>query len=129
MRGKQRNLNQRYQFAVAMALGQRVSVWAKQNGVPRTTCYDWRKTHEYKVTVADVRRRTLDRAVGHFVCNLTKAADRIVNLATAADSESVQLHAARAVLKDLMAVREHVDLEERIVQIESQLQGANTHVP
>jgi transposase-like protein len=129
MRGKQRNLNQRHQFAVAMALGQKVSVWAKKNGVPRQTCYDWRKTQEYKVTVEDVQRRTLNRAVGQFVRNLSPAVGRIVHLMTAAESESVQLHAARAVLKDLMAVREHVDLEERIVEIESRLQGANTHVP
>ena len=58
------NQNQRDQFAVAMALGQRVSVWAKKNEVPRRTCYDWRKTQEYKVTVRDIRRRTIDRAVG-----------------------------------------------------------------
>jgi hypothetical protein len=31
MRGKQRNLNQRHQLAVAMASGQRVSDWAKKN--------------------------------------------------------------------------------------------------
>jgi hypothetical protein len=34
MRGKQRNVNQQHQFAVAMALGEKVSVWAKKNGVP-----------------------------------------------------------------------------------------------
>jgi len=46
-----------------------------------------------------------------------------------ARSESVQLQAARAVLKELMAVREHVDLEERMVEIERQLPGAKTDVP
>jgi len=39
-----RNQNQRDQFAVAMALGQRASVWAKQNGVPRRTRSEWSKT-------------------------------------------------------------------------------------
>ncbi len=45
MPDEKRNQNQRDQFAVAMAMGQRVSAWAKQNGVPRRTCYAWRKTH------------------------------------------------------------------------------------
>jgi hypothetical protein len=129
MPGKQRDLNQRHQFAVAMAMGQSLSGWAKQNGVPRRTCYDWRKTEEYKVTVEDARRRTVDRAVGQFVRNLTKAVDPMLNVMRVAESESVQLHAARAVVEHLMKVRQHGDLEERMVQIESQLEGANTHVP
>jgi len=118
MPDEQRNSNQRDQFAVAMAMGQKVSVWAKKNGVPRRTCYDWRKTKEYKVTVQDVRRRTLDRAAGQLSRTLTKAVHRIAELATAAKSESVQLQAARAVLKELMTVRKHVDLEEQMVDIE-----------
>jgi hypothetical protein len=50
-------------------------------------------------------------------------------LMTSAESESVQLHAARAVLKDLLTVRAQVNFEERIVKIESRLQGGSTRVP
>jgi len=38
MPDEQQNPDQQYQFAVAMATGQRVSVWAKKNGFPRRTC-------------------------------------------------------------------------------------------
>jgi len=86
----------RDQFAVAMAMGQKISVWAKKNGVPIRTYYDWRQTPEYKVTVRDVRRRAFDRAVGHFARNVTKAADRIALLATAADSQSSCKRPARS---------------------------------
>jgi len=91
--------------------------------------FTWRKTKEYKVTVQEVRRRTLDRPVGHFARNLTKAADRIALLATEAGSESVQLQAARAVLKEFMEVREHVDLEEQMVDIERRLDERDAKVP
>jgi len=129
MPDEHRNPEQRHQFAVAMALGERVSVWAKKNGVPRRTCYDWRKTQEYKVTVREVRRHALDRAVGQFVRNLTKAVGRIALLATEAESESVQLQAARAVLRESIKVREHVDLEEQMEDIERRLDERDAKVP
>ncbi|MFI5456397.1 MAG: hypothetical protein ACHRXM_13190 [Isosphaerales bacterium] len=121
--------DQQYQFAVAMATGQRASVWAKKNGVCERTCYNWRKTKEYRLTVQEVRRRTLDRAVGHFARKLTKAADRIALLATEAQSESVQLQAARAMFKEFTAGREHVDLEEQMVDIERRLDERDAKVP
>jgi len=111
-----------------MALGQKVSVWAKKNGVPRRTCYDWTKTPEYKATVREVRRRALDRAVGQFVRNLTKAVGRIALLATEAESESVQLQASRAVLRESIKVREHVDLEEQMLDIERRLDERDAKV-
>jgi len=129
MSDEQPNPNQQYQFAVAMAIGQRVSVWAKKNGVPRRTCYHWRKTKEYRLTVQEVRRRALDRAAGHFARNLIKAADEISGLATAAKSESVRLQAARAVLKEFNAAREHVDLQEQMVDVERRLDERDANVP
>jgi hypothetical protein len=124
-----RNPNQRAQFAVAMALGQRVSFWAKQNGVPRRTCYTWRKTQEFKASVQEIRRRTVDRAVGQLTRNLTRAVGRIALLATEAKSECIQLHAARAVLREFIATREHFDYEERMTEIERRFQAVNNNVP
>ena len=126
---QRRNQNQRYQFAVAMALGQRLSVWAKQNGVPRRTCYKWRETPEYEATVQDVRRRAVDRAIGQFSRNLTKAVGRIAQLATEADSQSVQLQAARAVLRESIKFREHFDLEEEMTEIERRLDERDAGLP
>jgi len=125
----QPNPDQQYEFAVAMATGQRVSVWAKKNGVPIRTCYNWTKTKEYRFTVQELRRRALDRAAGRFARSLTKAADRIALLATEADSQTLQFQASRAVLKDFMAVREHGDLEEQMVDVERRLDERDAKVP
>ena len=120
------NTTQRHQFALAMALGQRVAVWARKNEVPLSTCYAWRKTQEYKETVEEVRRSTLDGAVGHLVSNLNKATRRIVVLASAAQSESVQLQASRAVVRDLMKLREFGDLEDRMKEVECMVEKRKT---
>jgi len=121
MSDEQQNPDQQYQFAVAMAAGQRVSAWANKNGVPRRTCYNWTKTKVYKLTVEEIRRRTLARAVGRIARNLTKAADRIALLATEAHSESVQLQAARAILKEFTVIREHGELAEQLVGVQRRL--------
>jgi len=123
------SIDQREKFAVAMALGQKVSVWANRNGIPRRTCYNWRKTKEYKVTVQDVRRRAYERAIGQFVRNLTGAVGKIALLAKEAKSESIQLQAARAVLRESIKVREHYDLEEMATDIERRLDERDGKVP
>jgi hypothetical protein len=51
------------------------------------------------------------------------AADQIAELATDADSQSVQLAALRAIFSNMMAVSEFAALEERMTQIEEQLRG------
>jgi len=119
----------RDQFAVAMAMGQKISVWAKKNGVPIRTCYNWAQTPEHKAAVRELRRRAFDRAVGHFARHVTKAADRIALLATAADSQSVQLQAARVLLRESLKVRDHVDLEEQMEDIERRLDARDGKVP
>ena len=87
------------------------------------------KNPEYKAAVREFRRRAFDRAVGHFARNLTKAADRIALLATEADSQSVQLQAARVVLRESLNVREHVDLEEQMEDIQRRLDERDAKVP
>jgi hypothetical protein len=104
-----------------MALGQRVAVWAAENGVPRRTCYDWRKTDEYKRTVEDIRRRSLERAMGHLVRNLAEATTKIVHLAAEGESQTLQLQAFRMVLREFMHVRERIEWDYRMTDIERRL--------
>jgi len=128
MPDEQPNPDQQYQFAVAMATGQKLSVWAQKNGVPVRTCYDWTKTKEYKLAVQQVRRCARDRAVGRLARNHTKAFDRITRLAKTAKNESVRLQAARAALMGFMAVRERVDNKEQMTDIERRLDERDAKV-
>jgi hypothetical protein len=116
-----RTAEQRDQFAVAMALGERVSVWAKKHGVPKRTCYEWRTTKEYKLKGEEARRRCLERALGRLARNLTAASDRIIALLSTAESHAVQLQASRSVLKEFMTVRQHMSYDERMLEIERRL--------
>jgi len=116
-------------FAVAMAIGQSVSAWARKNGVPRQTCHEWQETQEHKTRVQAIRRRAIDRASGQLAHDFTQAAGRLGRLARKGKTEYVQVQAARAVLKELIVVRKHADLEDRMCAIESDLRDHGCDIP
>ena len=71
--------------------------------------------------VLTCRRRILDRAVGRMARGATKAAEVILEVAENAESESVRLRAARAILSDMIAVTRFSDVEARMHEFEEKL--------
>jgi hypothetical protein len=112
------NGDQKAALALAIAKGETVKAWALAHDVPERTAYTWARSPEVKKQVRRIRRRAIDRAIGRLSRGAFAAADRIARLAKAAESESVQLQAARAVLADLMQVANYADLEDRITELE-----------
>jgi hypothetical protein len=108
-------------LALAMARGESIASWARQNDVPLRTATRWAKDPKVRSFVEAWRRRALSRAIGRMANQAVKAADGITSLAKAAASESVQLRAWRALLADQMAVAKFSDLEQRMQEIEEQL--------
>jgi hypothetical protein len=107
---KRNNQNQKSGLALAMAAGETVAAWARENQVPVRTARTWSNSPEVRKLVQRIRRRVIDRAVGRLSKNATAAADEIVRLAKKAASEAVRLNAARAVLAELMAVSNYATL-------------------
>jgi hypothetical protein len=105
-------------LALAIAQGESIAVWARKNGVPRSSAFRWAKDPKVTRAIEAWRRRSLNRAIGRMVCLATKAVDGIARLAKRAESESVQLRAWRALLADQMAVAKFSSLEQRIVELE-----------
>jgi hypothetical protein len=113
--------SQRDQLALAVASGQTIHAWAKANGVSSRTCYGWAKKPGFREQVESHRRQIIDRAIGRMVRRLTKAVDQVAKLAESATSEAVRLSASRSIVHDLLAVREQVELSERVARIEQYL--------
>jgi hypothetical protein len=108
-------------LAHAIARGEAIIAWARENGVRERTAYRWAADPEVRREAEAERRRALDRAIGRLAGLAMEAADGIAKLAQDAQSESVQLRAWRAILTDQMAVARFSDLEQRMVEIEEQL--------
>ncbi len=51
-------------LAVAIAEGESVAVWARENGVHRGTAFRWAREPSVRRAVEACRRRTLDQAIG-----------------------------------------------------------------
>ena len=96
--------HQKIHLALAIAEGESISAWARQNGVSERTAFYWAKDPKVRREAEACRRRVVNQAVGRLTGMTTKAADGIANLAREADSESVQLRAWRAILADMMSV-------------------------
>jgi hypothetical protein len=126
---EERPRSRKTELALAIANGTSITVWARGNEVPKRTAYTWAREPKVRAAVESYRRRAVDRAIGRMARRVTWATDGIAKLAKGAGSESVKLTALRAILSDMMAVSQFAGLEQRITEIEEQLdeQTANTN--
>lgn len=117
-------------LALAIAGGQTVRAWARAQvpEVPRRTAYSWSRRPEVIDLVRRIRRRAIDRAIGHLTRSATKAARKLAELIDD-PSHPLQLQAARAVLADLMAVADHHDFEDRLAALERRAAAATEPAP
>jgi hypothetical protein len=112
-------------LAMAVAQGKSVAEWARQNGVPTRTAQRWAAEPDVRRQVEDWRRRILDRALGFMAGRSMWAVRGIAKLGEAAESESVQLRARRAILQDQMAVSKFSNFEYRMAELEEQVRVRN----
>jgi hypothetical protein len=114
-------------LAAAVAEGESIAEWARENGVPVRTAQRWAQDRNVRREVDACRRRALNQAVGRLTGMAMNAVDGIAHLAKEADSESVQLRAWRGVLADLMSVSKFSVLEYRMTEIEEELDKRTGH--
>jgi hypothetical protein len=105
-------------LAIAIAQGKSISLWARENEVPRRTAFRWANNPDVRRQVEDWRRRSLDRVIGSMAGHSLRAVKALIKLSETAESESVQLRALRAVLADQMAIAKQANLEYRVSQLE-----------
>jgi hypothetical protein len=118
---KRNNQTKKSKLVLALAEGCTVREWAEENGVRPRTAYTWAQSPDVVKEVERIRREVLDCAVGRLCHNAAVAADAIAKLAKEAESESVKLSAARAVLADLMSVSDYATLEKRLSEVERRM--------
>ena len=113
--------NLKANLALALVGGTRAADWAKANGVSERTVCRWSRSPEVREQVDAIRREFVDRAINRYCEKATAAADQVIKLAEEANSESVRLHASRAILSGLMAVSNYSSIERRMSEVERRL--------
>src|SRR5690348_5657126 len=104
-------------LAPAIAGGESISAWAKENGVSERTAFYWAKDPKVRREAEACRRRAVNQAISRLTGMTTKEADGIANIAQAAESESVQPRACRGILTGMISISKFSDLEYRIAEI------------
>ena len=112
-------------LALAVAEGESIAAWARQNEGPERTAQRWAQDRYVRREVDACRRRALNQAIGRMTRMSMNAVDGIVTLAREAESESVQLRAWRGVLADLMSVSKFSVLEYRVTELEEEVDKRN----
>jgi hypothetical protein len=105
--------------ALALASGLTLAEAARRGKVGTTTLKRWNREPPFARRVSELRAEMTARALGRLVESMSGAADTLGFLARKAKQEAVRLAAARAVLELGTKLRESVELEERIIALES----------
>ena len=107
-------------LALAVASGQTLRDAAAAAGIgERTATRRWADP-AFRRRVGELRGDMVSNAVGRMADGMADAAGKLRELLTA-DSESVQLGAARSLLELGVKLRESVELEERVAELEQSI--------
>ena len=90
------------------------------------TAHTWLEDPGYRSRVAALRGRLLDEAVGKLADSAGAAVDVLRGLLDD-PSGNVRLRAALGILDTLVKCREHVELDERIMKLEQQLNNDQSY--
>jgi hypothetical protein len=108
-------------LALALARGLSMRRAAREAGLAETTARRRAAAPGFRARVDAFRREAIDRAVGKLASAAGRAADTMVEHLDGKNSPDVRLKAARGILADLLAVRAHEELAERIAELEAKL--------
>jgi hypothetical protein len=115
-------------LALALAAGSTLHAAAAEAGIGATTAKRWLREQPAIIRrVGELRAEMTAQALGRLIDNMASAADTLAYLSRKAESETVRLGAARAVLELANKTRETVELEERLQALEKQVasKGSN----
>ncbi|KJY18385.1 MULTISPECIES: helix-turn-helix domain-containing protein [unclassified Streptomyces] len=107
---------------LALAQGRSNSQAATAAGVSTRTILRWLESDDFRRDVAESRTMLLRLAVGRLAAASVKAVDTLVD---ALDTERGQarVQAAKVLLESTLALRESLDVEERLAALEAESRG------
>lgn len=103
---------------LALAQGHTTGQAAKQAGVSGRTILRWLDDPDFRQEITDTRTDLLRAATGRLAAASTKAVDTLVDALTTEKGQA-RVQAAKVLLESTLALRESLDLEERIAAIEA----------
>jgi hypothetical protein len=110
------------QLLMALACGATIQAAAKQSGLAERTIYKRLKQPDFQLRLRDVQTDILKRTTGALTAAATESVRTLLELQKPGVPPSTRLGAARAVLELGIKMREIVELEVRLVELEQRVE-------
>ena len=107
-------------LVTALAAGKSIAEAAADAGISERTARRWLDESELRQRVEDARRELTSQALAQLSGAAADAVTTLKDLLTS-ESDNTKLGAARAILANLISLKDHHELEERIAKLETQL--------
>jgi hypothetical protein len=105
-------------LALLLASGKGIKAAASEIEVGERTAHTWLDDICFRNLISDLRSRLLDAAVGRLVESTNDAVSTLVDLLSS-ERETVRLRAALGIVDSMIRLREHVDFDRRLLELES----------
>jgi hypothetical protein len=112
----------RDRYALALATGRSVIAASAEAAISQRTAERWAKDPEILVRVSELRGRMIDMAIGQIADALCKSVEVMVEL-LGEESPAIRLRAAEALQSCLLRLKEHAELDRRVLAIETTIAG------
>lgn len=103
--------------ALLLAAGKGIKAAAEEAGVGERTVHTWLCDQPFRARVAALRGRLIDDAAGKLADAVSAASDELRAL-LADESSLVRLRAATEILNATIKIRDHVELSQRVEELE-----------
>ena len=121
---KYKNITRKQAAVIALLATHDVAHAAEQAHVNRATIYRWLREPDFKAALQASMADILDTVSRRLVSLAVAATDVLADvMANQANPATVKLRAADIVLNRLLQVRELIDLEQRVTDLEEQAKG------
>jgi hypothetical protein len=110
---------------LAMACGATVEAAARQSGLSERTAYRRIKEADFQERLQEVRAEMVQRAAGALTAASTEAVRTLLALQKESSPPAVRLGAARAVLEIGLKVRQLVEVEQQVAELEDVIAELN----
>jgi hypothetical protein len=106
-------------LAVLLAGGEDVKAAAPKVGLSERQAHRYTRRPDFRARVDAIRGELVERAMGELVASLTAATATLKKLAESAESEQVRLAASKSIIEGAARMRESVELERRVRELEA----------
>jgi hypothetical protein len=115
-------------LATLLAVGSNLRDAAREAGISERQAYRWLDDEVFNRQVNRHRSKLVDETLGRLAAIGVKAVEALEG-GLSSDNDNVRVRAAIGILDQLVRIREHSELEQRLTELEGRVPGVKSQRP